>query len=132
MIGAILGLTARPLLESLMHLASSLRQDALGHPAQLDQPSLGLSWHGPCESAAESVVAFRVGPGVVGVTAFPFHYAAECEACGNSAEISYADLRRELSRTLPDKTCMERSLICACGAAAKGSDDRPKLLRLTR
>jgi hypothetical protein len=29
MIGAILGLTARPLLESLMHLASSLRQDAL-------------------------------------------------------------------------------------------------------
>lgn len=29
MIGAILGLTARPLLESLMHLASGLRQDAL-------------------------------------------------------------------------------------------------------
>ena len=29
MIGAILGLTARPLLESLMHLASSLRQDAI-------------------------------------------------------------------------------------------------------
>jgi hypothetical protein len=29
MVGAILGLTARPLLESLMHLASSLRQDAL-------------------------------------------------------------------------------------------------------
>ncbi len=29
MIGAILGLTARPLLESLLHLASSLRQDAL-------------------------------------------------------------------------------------------------------
>ena len=29
MIGAILGLTARPLLESLMHVASSLRQDAL-------------------------------------------------------------------------------------------------------
>jgi hypothetical protein len=29
MIGAILGLTARPLLESLMHLATSLRQDAI-------------------------------------------------------------------------------------------------------
>ncbi len=40
-IGAILGLTARPLLESLMHLASSLRRCAL-HPAQLDQPPQGL------------------------------------------------------------------------------------------
>ncbi len=29
MVGAILGLTARPLLESLMHRASSLRQDAI-------------------------------------------------------------------------------------------------------
>jgi hypothetical protein len=29
MVGGILGLTARPLLESLVHLASSLRQDAL-------------------------------------------------------------------------------------------------------
>ena len=29
MICAVLGLTARPLLESLMHLASGLRQDAL-------------------------------------------------------------------------------------------------------
>ena len=29
MVGAILGLTARPLLESLMHLATSLRQDAI-------------------------------------------------------------------------------------------------------
>ena len=29
MVGAVLGLTARPLFKSLMHLASSLRQDAL-------------------------------------------------------------------------------------------------------
>ena len=72
-----------------------------------------------------------MGPGLVRVTAHAFHYAAECESCGNSVDISYADLRRGFSGILPDKACMERSLICACGAA-KPADDRPKLLRFTR
>ena len=72
-----------------------------------------------------------MGPGLVRATAYAFHYAAECEACGNSADISYADLRRCFSGNLPDTACMEHSLFCAC-AAAKRADDRPKLLRFTR
>ena len=68
-----------------------------------------------------------MGPGVVRVTAYAFHYAAECETCGNSVDISHADLRRGFSGYLQDKARMEQSLICACGAAR--ADERPKLLR---
>ena len=55
--------------------------------------------------------------GDVRVTVHRFHYAAECEACGNSVGISYRDLRRAFSGRLPGKAWIEGSLICTCEAA---------------